>query len=136
VSYLLDTDTCSAHLKQKGPVTNRFLQYTGRLHISVITWGELLTWARRAQAPPQRLQAVEDLAKDVTLLEIGEEIGEEIARRFGGLRAELLDIGRPTPEMDLWIAATALVHGLTVVTHNARDFAHIPGLPVEDWLAP
>lgn len=132
MSYLLDTDTCSAHLKQRGPVTNRFLQYTGRLHISVITWGELLTWAQRAHAPPQRLQAVEDLGKDVTLL----EIGEEISRRFGGLRAELLDFGRPTPEMDLWIAATALVHGLTVVTHNGKDFAHIPGLSIEDWLAP
>jgi len=130
VSYLVDTDTCSAHLKQRGPVMNRFLQYMGRLHVSVITVGELMTWALRAKAPPQRMQAVEKLLNDVTVLDVTEDVGRE----FGRLRAELLDAGRPTPEMDLWIAATASLHGLTVVTHNVQDFARIPGLTVEDWL--
>jgi predicted nucleic acid-binding protein len=41
MSFLIDTETCSAHLKQKGIVSNRFLQYTGGLHISTITLGEL-----------------------------------------------------------------------------------------------
>jgi tRNA(fMet)-specific endonuclease VapC len=36
--------------------------------------------------------------------------------------------------MDLLIAATALVHNLTLVTHNIRDFANVPGLTVQDWL--
>jgi predicted nucleic acid-binding protein len=40
------------------------------------------------------------------------------------------------PEMDLLIAATALFHGLTLVTHNVQDFAAVPGLAVQDWLAP
>ena len=40
MSFLIDTDTCSAHLKLKGPVNNWFLQYTGGLHISTITLGE------------------------------------------------------------------------------------------------
>jgi len=78
------------------------------------------------------LQGIEDLLKDATLL----EAGDDIARRFGEVRAALLDAGRPTPELDLWIASTALVHGLRVVTHNVQDFAHIPGLTVEDWLIP
>jgi tRNA(fMet)-specific endonuclease VapC len=132
VTYLLDTDTCSAHLKQRGLVTNRFLQYLGRLHVSVITVGELMTWALRAKAPPRRLQGVHDLLKDVAVL----AVTEDVAREFGRLRAWLLDVGRPTREMDLWISATASLHGLTVVTHNVHDFAHIPGLTVEDWLAP
>jgi tRNA(fMet)-specific endonuclease VapC len=34
------------------------------------------------------------------------------------------------------IASTALVHGLTLVTHNTQDYAHIPGLTVVDWLVP
>jgi tRNA(fMet)-specific endonuclease VapC len=132
VSFLLDTDTCSAHLKQKGAVTRKFLQYAGRLHVSVITLGELLTWALRAKAPPRRSQGIQTLLNDVTVL----TVSEDIARQFGHLRAHLLDAGRPTPEMDLWIAATALVHGLTVVTHNTHDFAHIPGLTIDDWLVP
>jgi tRNA(fMet)-specific endonuclease VapC len=53
MSFLLDTDTCSAHLKQKGNLSHKFLQYLGRLHMSVITVGELYTWALRSKAPPQ-----------------------------------------------------------------------------------
>src|SRR5262245_29585180 len=70
MSFLVDTDICSAHLKQRGPVTNRFLQYTGRLHISAVTVGELFTWALRANAPSQRLQALLDLLNDVTVLDV------------------------------------------------------------------
>ena len=40
------------------------------------------------------------------------------------------------PGLDLFIASTALVHGLTLVTHNTKDFAHVPGLTLEDWLVP
>jgi tRNA(fMet)-specific endonuclease VapC len=38
--------------------------------------------------------------------------------------------------MDLMIAATALLYDLTLVTHNTKDFSHIPGLRMVDWLAP
>ena len=38
--------------------------------------------------------------------------------------------------MDLMIAATALVHNLTVVTHNVQDYADVPGLSIADWLVP
>jgi len=131
VSFLVDTDICSAHLRQNGAVTNRFLKYTGRLHISAVTVGELYTWALRANAPPQRLQALLDLLNDVVILGVDEQVG----RKFGELRAALFDLGRPALDMDLLIAATALTHDLTLVTHNVRDFANVPGLTIEDWLS-
>ena len=34
---------------------------------------------------------------------------------------------------DLWLAATGIVHGLTMVTANVREFAWVPGLQVEVW---
>lgn len=57
------------------------------------------------------------------------------ARRFGKLKADLRKRGRPTGETDAWIAAIALAHSATLVTHNTRDFEHISGLTLEDWLA-
>jgi predicted nucleic acid-binding protein len=38
--------------------------------------------------------------------------------------------------MDLLIASTALIHGLTLVTHNLAHFVNVPGLTIVDWLAP
>jgi predicted nucleic acid-binding protein len=38
--------------------------------------------------------------------------------------------------MDLWIAATAIVHDLILETHNMRDFEHVPDLSVTDWTIP
>jgi predicted nucleic acid-binding protein len=129
----VDTDTCSAYIKGHSVVFNRFLQYGGGLHISTITLGELLTWALRANAPPRRLQDVQDLLKLVLVL----DITVDVARKFGELRAALLDAGTPAPELDLLNAATALVHNLTLVTHNTQDYANIPGLGnIVDWLVP
>jgi tRNA(fMet)-specific endonuclease VapC len=91
-----------------------------------------MTWALRANAPPKRRQGIEDLLKDLVVV----DATIDVAHKFGELRAGLLDSGRPTPEMDLLIAASALVHGLTLVTPNVKDFAQIPGLFVEDWLTP
>ncbi len=38
--------------------------------------------------------------------------------------------------IDALIAAVALAHDLTLVTHNARDFEQIPDIRLADWLAP
>jgi predicted nucleic acid-binding protein len=45
LSFLLDTDICSAYLKGNHSVGNRVLQYGGRLYVSALTAGELYTWA-------------------------------------------------------------------------------------------
>ena len=132
MSFLVDTDICSAHLKDVGRVTGRFLQYTGRLHVSVVTVAELFSWVSRANASPRRLQGLLAFLSEVNVL----DIDLEIARRFGEVQAGFLDQGQVMPAMDLLIAATALVHGLTVVTHNTQDFSRISDLPLTDWLSP
>jgi len=37
--------------------------------------------------------------------------------------------------VDIMIASVALVHDLTLVTHNTADFQNIPNLRLEDWLS-
>jgi tRNA(fMet)-specific endonuclease VapC len=50
------------------------------------------------------------------------------------MAAALQKIGRAAKgPVDPLLAATAAVHGLTLVTRNIRDFEHIPDLNVENW---
>jgi predicted nucleic acid-binding protein len=55
MSFLLDTDTCSAYLKNDPRVVSKVMLHFGGLHVSVVTVGELLTWAQQAKAPPTRV---------------------------------------------------------------------------------
>jgi hypothetical protein len=56
-----------------------------------------------------------------------------IARAHAQLWAGLMAEGRLIGPHDLWLAATCLAHGLTMVTANMREFARVPGLVVESW---
>jgi predicted nucleic acid-binding protein len=58
----------------------------------------------------------------------------EIARVCGGLQARLMDVGRPIADADAQIAATAIAHGLRLVTGNLHHFERIEGLTIEPAL--
>ncbi len=132
MSFLIDTDICSAYMKGLGKVTNRFLQYGGRLYLSTVTLGELCAWSMRATAPPHRKLQLLNLLRVATVL----DIDGLVAHRFGDVRAWQLDHGVPSPLLDLLNASVALVHGYTLVTHNTADFQNVPGLLLADWLVP
>ena len=55
------------------------------------------------------------------------------ARAHAGMWAGLSASGMMIGAHDLWIAASCLAHGLTLVTLNVRAFARVPGLRLEDW---
>lgn len=133
MSFLLDTNICSAHLKQPSGLIHRFVQHAGRLYISTIVLGELYTWALR-RGGRQRLESIieRDLLPDLIVL----DFDLACAARFGALRNELLRAGTVVNPVDLMIAAVAQVHDLTLVTHNTRHFEAVPGLRVVDWLKP
>ena len=132
MSFLLDSDICSAYMKGHPAVVNRFFQYGGRLHISVVSAAELFAGALRSRASPSLLPSLFGMLNDLITL----DVTMDVAGTFGTIRAELMDRGLQAPSMDLLIASTALVHGLTVVTHNTKHFSQVPGLHLADWLAP
>ena len=133
MSYLLDTDICSAHLKRPAGLSHRFVQHAGRLHISSVVLGELYAWAYRRQSPQPLLDQIRSqLLIDVSVLDFDQSCAEE----FGRVRAQMLQRGITVSRSDVMIGSTALVHNLTLVTHNTRDFQSIPGLRLNDWLQP
>ncbi len=89
MSFLLDTDTCSAYLRNDRQVVGKVMLHFGGLQVSVVTVGELLTWARRAKAPPTRLQGVRDLLAASSI----RPVDVAVAEQFGEVRAGLLDRG-------------------------------------------
>lgn len=132
MSFLLDTNICSAHIKRPAGLFHRFIQHSGRLYVPTIVVGELYAWAYRRGNTDRLVRIIEgDLLASLHLLVFDDECG----RMFGRTRAALLNIGVNVERVDVMIAATAIVHDLTLVTHNTNDFAQIPGLRVVDWLA-
>jgi|SRR5271166_3904186 len=121
--YLLDTDVLS-ELRRRTRNRNAVAWISNvsaaDLFLSAVTIGEIeLGIARQRVLNPSFAQDLADWL-DVTLRAYGERIlplTVGIARRWGRLAAQL-----GNKQLDLAIAATALEHGLTVVTRNVSDF--------------
>ncbi|MEO5334590.1 MAG: type II toxin-antitoxin system VapC family toxin [Magnetococcus sp. YQC-5] len=60
---------------------------------------------------------------------------DQAAEIYGRLRADLNQRGVPIGPNDMLIAAVALAHDVTLVTHNVREFSRVDGLNIEDWLS-
>ena len=131
MSHLLDTNICSAHFRLPGGLAHRFLQHTGRLFVPTVVLGELYAGAHHVEDPTPLLQKIADLLEDVQVL----DYDHACAKRFGEVRGPLLRQGISIPTADLMIGAIALVHDLTLVTHNTADFKNVPNLRLDDWLA-
>ena len=57
------------------------------------------------------------------------------AQAYRPLRARLEAAGTPIVPLDTQIAAHALALGVTLVSNNTREFARIPGLRLDNWVA-
>jgi predicted nucleic acid-binding protein len=94
--------------------------------ISVITVSELLHGVHRARGAvrARRLSFVEHLLEAIPAVPITTPVARVHAEIHAGLAAR----GDAVGAHDLWIAATALAHGLGLATGNVADFERIPGL--------
>lgn len=61
---------------------------------------------------------------------------DKAAEQYAAIRRHLETLGLPIGPYDLQIAAIALVHGCTLVTHNQAEFSRVPRLLLEDWETP
>lgn len=130
MSHLLDTNAVIALLKGLTAVRARLrLLPPDAVAISSIVSHELFFGAHRSQRKSQNLQQVEALRFPVLAFD------QEDARQAGELRAALAAAGTPIGPYEVLIAGQALARGLTLVTHNVREFRRIPSLAQEDWEA-
>jgi tRNA(fMet)-specific endonuclease VapC len=132
MNFVLDTDICSAHMRRPAKLAHRFIQYTGQIAVSSVTLAELYAGAYKHSHVNRLLLLIADLLQEVQVM----HFDLACAETFGQVRGTLLQQGISVPTTDLMIATAALVHNLTLVTHNMADFQNIPGLRLDDWLTP
>jgi predicted nucleic acid-binding protein len=132
--FLIDTNVISEVARpkpDKGVLA--FLANQPSPHISVITIHELVYGIERLETGSRRQRTLQGLI-DEFLATFSENIlstTEPIARAAGTLRSKAHKEGHTAGLADALIAATALVHGLTVATRNVRDFEKL-GVPSHD----
>jgi tRNA(fMet)-specific endonuclease VapC len=133
ISHLLDTHIVIHVIKRRPPeAAAAFGAHEGRMAISSITLAELHFGAAKSGQPARNRSAVDDFCSRLGVL----DYGAHAAQHYGQIRAALERAGTPIGANDLHIAAHARSAGLVLVTHNQREFARVPGLLLEDWLAP
>lgn len=125
--FLLDTNIIIALFAQDRSVIDH-LRDAAEVFVPVIAAGELHFGAYRSGRVEANLQKVQEFVADNTLL----ACDGETANFYGQVRNGLCAKGKPIPENDVWIAAIALQHQLTVVTRDAH-FGEIDGLQIEAW---
>lgn len=131
MKYLLDTNVLSGFARGDRAVMARLRQEAPpQLAVSVITEMEVeYGLARNPGLAPRVREAMRMLLNAISVL----PFEREDARVAAQLRASLNSKGTPIGAYDLLLAACALRRGLKIVTHNAREFARVGGLGIEDW---
>ena len=131
MAWFLDTNACIMHLRGRHPqLSGRWRKQRAEdIAIPLTTYAELLVSAEKSSQPERVLRQIETLLEAHEIVEITEEVAEHYAR----IRADLEIRGVVIGGNDLWIAATALAHGATLVTNNTAEFSRVPGLQLEDW---
>ncbi|MEN9865795.1 MAG: hypothetical protein RL748_1385 [Pseudomonadota bacterium] len=138
MSYLLDTNVIS-ELRRKKPDTGVLEWFAGRrastLFLSVLTLGELRKGVELVLVPDRRMALLDWLESELPNYFQGRilPVDAGVADRWGRM---LASAGRPVPAIDSLLAATAVCHGLTLVTRNIRDFNDFGMDMINPWHRP
>ncbi|MEN9896230.1 MAG: tRNA(fMet)-specific endonuclease VapC [Pseudomonadota bacterium] len=129
--YLLDTNIISDALRfPNGKVAERLQKLDkGAYFTSVVVSSELRFWYKKRNST--RLKTLVESFLDEIKVEDWCAPADEI---YATIRAETERVGITIGQVDLMIAAQALLSGAIVVTANEREFSRVPGLKMENWL--
>jgi tRNA(fMet)-specific endonuclease VapC len=125
--FLLDTNIIIALFAQDASVLQN-LSVAAEVSVPCVVLGELYYGAQKSTRVLENIARLDAVAAGATVL----SCDAETARHYGQVKDALRAKGRPVPENDLWIAALAFHHALTLVSRDSH-FEQIDGLPREAW---
>lgn len=138
MNFLLDTNVVSEWMKPRPNLgVMEWLETADedRLFLSVATLGELRYGIERLAKGQRRAQLEEWLETELVDRFEGRVliINDTVAATWGKVLAKADATGKPMGTMDGFIAATALMHGMSIVTRNEIDFAEAGVATFNPW---
>lgn len=134
--YLLDTNICAFIMRRKYGVSDHLLRVgIDNCHISEITYAELLYGAENSNFKDHNMKLLEALTDNIDIVPIKDAIP-----LYASEKARLRRAGTPIGSeqnggnLDLFIGATAVTHGMVMVTENLSHFKRIQGIQLENWV--
>jgi len=128
VSYLLDTNIIIGFLKNDLRIVSR-LAPMDEMVITIISVGEMLYGAQVSAQKQENNNRDMSFFRTCLIL----PIDERVALEYAHVRSRLKSMGKPIPENDLWIAATARAYNRTLVTRDAHLLALQHTIDVQEW---
>ena len=125
--FLIDTNAL-IKLLSRDPTLRWHMGHDFRCYLSFISVGELFAGVHQSARRTFNAAEVWRICAEIPV----KEWDFEIADHYGRIQAALRSKGQPIPQNDIWIAATAVRHGLRLITLD-RHFTAVDGLPTEIW---
>ena len=108
-------------------MTRRIAELTPKgIGLSIVSMGELYEGVYRASNPESSERNLQLILSGIEVVQLDDEVCRMFGQERGRLRARNALIG----DADVWIGATALRHGLTLLTNNTRHFERMQGLSI------
>jgi len=127
IKIMLDTSAYSAYLRGNDEV-RQALRAADEIYVNPVVLGELYAgFARGTRGKKNRGILREFLSSPRVQVAV---IDEETAERYASILFYLWSKGTPIPTNDLWISATAMQHGLKLITTDSH-FQQVPQIIVE-----
>lgn len=125
--FLLDTNVAIAILEKEVDL-EQHRDSEVETFLNTIVVGELFFGAEKSRQVDENVARVRALALRCPVL----PCDLETARQYGAIKQLLFRKGRPIPENDIWIAASARQYGLTLATRDGH-FDSVDDLMIEPW---
>lgn len=125
--FLLDTNIIIDLFSGERQV-KEYLETAPEIFIPSIVVGELCYGAYNSAKQGENLERLIAFIKEFPVL----PCDTDIALQYGIIKAQLKQKGKPIPENDIWIAAIAKKHNLTMVTRDGH-YEYIDELRIEHW---
>lgn len=130
MQYQLDTNAVIHFFKGSGQVAERLLAVApSAVAISALVAYELKVGVEKSPQATLRRRQLLQLLNSIEIIPFDGLLAQTAAKIRADLERDRQGIG----PIDVLIAATAMAHGATLVTHNIKEFLRIPGLNLVDW---